>query len=374
MRALVAIDSFKGSFSSQEAANIVTQAFSKYRIVTDAAAIADGGEGTSAAYLANHSTAMWRQLTVTNMVGKPTPVQYVIDASQHLAIIDVAEASGIQFATTQDGFVDPLTTSSIGTGEMIQDATQQGVQKIVVALGGSGTTDAGIGLLGALGVKFYDDQGNELPPTVPSLAKVEKYNDAAVSLHDIQLVACADVDSPLTGPTGAVQMFGPQKGVDDQQESLEKAFYHFADVLDPTEHGQGAGDGAAGGMGFALRVLGAEHMSGFDFIANDINLPSRVAQTDFVVTGEGRLDTQSTHGKVPVRMAELAQKAGKPCFAIVGTQELDLATARQYGLTSVFPIVDRPMTLAQAIANGKENLARTAARVGAMAASMDGGK
>ncbi|MBO3092689.1 glycerate kinase [Schleiferilactobacillus harbinensis] len=116
MRALVAIDSFKGSFSSQEAANIVTQAFSKYRIVTDAAAIADGGEGTSAAYLANHSTAMWRQLTVTNMVGKPIPVQYVSDASQHLAIIDVAEASGIQFATTQDGFVDPLTTSSIWDG------------------------------------------------------------------------------------------------------------------------------------------------------------------------------------------------------------------------------------------------------------------
>lgn len=363
MKAVIAIDSFKGSFSSQEAAQTVAAALATYQIDSDQVVIADGGEGTMAAILANSGGEVVTT-TVQNSRGEEISAQYGWQSQTQTAIIDSAEASGIQFAKHNGEFVDARTTSSIGTGQLVAAALKNGAQCLVVGLGGTGTTDAGVGLLGALGAKFYDQHDEILPPIVTSLGKISRVELPQLP-PSVELISCTDVVSPLIGLTGAVQMFGPQKGVTEEQlPQFEADFTHFAQIVDPDNQGQIAGDGAAGGLGFALRMLDAQVVSGFDYVATSANLVARIQEADLVITGEGKLDKQSLQGKVPIKIAELAQKAGKPCLAFVGRQDGELSLYQRYGLTSVFPIVDRVMTLEEALATGLKNLDQTALRVG----------
>lgn len=369
MRVLIAIDSFKGSFSSQAAGQTVAAALASYQIESDQVVIADGGESTMAAILANTGGQVVTT-TVKNSRYEEIEAQYGWQAVTKTAIIDSAEASGIQFAKQGANFVDARTTSSIGTGQLIAAALKRGAKRIIVGLGGTGTTDAGIGLLGELGGQFFDKAGQVLPPVIASLSNVARVLLPQLPT-DIELIACTDVISPLTGQTGAVQMFGPQKGVTVAQlPQFEADFTNFATAADPQNHGQVAGDGAAGGLGFALRLLGARGVSGFDYIATTTNLDTRIQTADLIITGEGKLDQQSLQGKVPIKIAQLAQKAGKPCLAFVGRQEGELAQYQPYGLTSVFPIVDRVLTLDEALATGLNNLRETTLRVGALLAAL----
>lgn len=366
MRALIAIDSFKESFTSIEAAETVENAFSQYGIESQKIAIADGGEGTVAAFLHNRSGGEMIKANVHNPFGAEITAEFAWYAKEKLAIIEVAAASGIHFISRSPDLT-PMETSSQGTGELIAQAVDMGARKIIIGLGGSGTVDGGIGLLGALGVRFFDPNGNQLNPVVKNLSRVSKIDRTNLITKNVTLISATDVDSPLTGKTGAVYMFGPQKGLKNADAAMmEQIFLFYSKHLDPLNFGMCPGDGAAGGIGFALRIIGSRVENGFAVLANESELDKLIQNSDIVVTGEGRLDEQSLHGKVPIAIAQLAKKADKECIAFVGQQQGELATFQKAGLTSVFPIIDSIINIDQAMRDGRINLFRSALRVGAL--------
>lgn len=363
-RVLVAIDSFKGSFTSQEAYEVVRDTLSDGPFDVQGVSIADGGEGTSAAFLANDTVAQRMEAEVCNPLGQKIVAEYAFQPATHTAVIDSAAASGLQFVQDNEGdFADPWQASSAGTGEMIKAAIGAGAMKVVVGLGGTGVNDCGIGLLGALGAHFYSESGEELAAHAINLSYVARVDLKNLITANVELISCTDVDSPLTGPNGATKMFGPQKGVIAQQDEMEAAFKHFAAITDPVSLGQINGDGAAGGIGFALRVAGAKVQSGFDFIANTIGLSEKIRQADVVVTGEGRMDSQSFHGKVPVRIAEMAAQYHHPCIGLAGSVEASVADLQAVGFTTAFSIVQRVEPLDEALREGKINLSRLVNRL-----------
>ncbi|MDD9147775.1 MULTISPECIES: glycerate kinase [unclassified Sporolactobacillus] len=365
MRALIAIDSFKESFTSMEAAELVEKAFSQYGIKSRKIAIADGGEGTVAAFLHNKPGGELIKASVHNPFGIEITAEFAWYAKEKTAIIEVAAASGICFISKRPDLT-PLETSSYGTGELIAQAVGMGAKRIIVGLGGSGTIDGGMGLLGALDARFFDPNGNQLDPVVRNLSRVSKIDLTHLITKNITLISATDVDNPLTGKTGAVHMFGPQKGLSDANTAvMEQLLLIYSKHLDPLHSGMYPGDGAAGGIGFALRMIGGQVENGFAVLAIESELDKLIQDTDLVVTGEGRLDEQSLHGKVPIAVAQLAKKADKKCIAFVGQQQGESAAFQKAGLTSVFPITDSITNIDQAMREGKINLFRCASRVGA---------
>lgn len=365
-KALIAIDSFKQSFTSLAAGEIVARQFAQAGIPSTAVAIADGGEGTVAAFLHNKSGGEKIVRPVHDLYGKLVQAEFGWYPAEKLAIIETAAASGIQF-------VQPAATyqlaSSQGTGELLRAAIELGAQRVIVGLGGSGTVDAGVGLLAALGARFLDAAGQQIAQPLAHLAEIDAIDTESVMTKGVTLLSASDVTSPLTGKNGAVQLFGPQKGLTGSAAvELEQQFTQLAQRLDPQQQGQVAGDGAAGGIGFALRLIGSQVHSGFDLIAQVCQFEQLVQAADVVITGEGQIDAQSLQGKVPVKIAQIAQCQHKPCLAFVGNQVGDLAAFQAHGLTSIFPIVDHVTTLQQALVDGKMNLARTAQRVAAVLA------
>lgn len=357
MKALVAIDSFKGSFSSAEAAAIVAQVFRQYGIDSTGVTLADGGEGTSEAFLANQRGGRWEYAMVHDPCGRLIKAKYAFVPDERVAMIDAAMASGIQSVKTDVGFVNPVMTSSAGTGELIMAASRQGATKIIVGLGGTGTTDAGIGLMGALGAKLYDSYNQLLPANISSINLIDHIDLSEIATKRLQLVACTDVDGPLTGTAGAVQMFGPQKGLTDANlKDFERWFQHFAQQVDPINQGQLAGDGAAGGMGFALRLLGASVVPGFQMMSDVAQLADKIAATDVVITGEGQLDHQSPHGKLPVQVAQTARQFQKPCLCVAGSIQLTPSEVHAAGFTTTLSLIQQVTDLERAIREGKQNL------------------
>lgn len=356
MKAVVAIDSFKGSFTSGEAATIVAQTWEPFGIECTAVTLADGGEGTSTAFMKNQPDGEWITTKVHDPCNQMILAKYAYFPMRRLAVIDSAEASGLQSVITKTGFVAPDTTSSVGTGELITAAIEHGAKEIVVGLGGTGTTDAGIGLMGVLGAKFYDAECKLLPAQVTSLSQIDHLDLTQVVTKEVRIIACTDVDSPLTGPDGAVKMFGPQKGVLQEQDQFEQWFQHFARIADPEQVGQVPGDGAAGGLGFALRLLAATRVSGFQLMSRVTKLAAKIADADLVVTGEGQLDEQSLHGKLPVQVAQLANQYHKPCLCVAGSIKIPMATIQQAGFITAVPLIHNITDLATAMRQGKQNL------------------
>ncbi|WQC50769.1 glycerate kinase [Lactiplantibacillus plantarum] len=358
MKVLVTIDSFKGSFSSAEAATVATRVFNHYGVQSTGVTLADGGEGTSAAFLANQEDGHWETVMVHDPCGKVIDAKYAYVPTKHIAVIDAAMASGIQSVKTDLGFIDPVTTSSAGTGELIMAAIKHGATKVIVGLGGTGTTDAGIGLMGVLGAKFYDSYHQLLPAVIGSLALIDHVDLSNIATENVQLIACTDVDSYLTGASGAVQMFGPQKGLTELDlKHFELWFQHFSQQVDPTYQGRLVGDGAAGGIGFALRLLGATTMPGFQLMSHVAQLDDKIAAADIVITGEGQLDQQSLHGKLPVQVAQRAQRFHKPCLCVAGNIKLTVPELQAAGFTTAFSLVQQVTDLESAIREGKQNLA-----------------
>ncbi|MFC6170428.1 glycerate kinase family protein [Loigolactobacillus jiayinensis] len=363
-KALITIDSFKQSFTSLAAGDIVAQAFTQAGITSTPVAIADGGEGTVAAFLHNKAGGKLVTQTVHDPYGNVIQAAFGWYPAEKLAVVETAAASGIQFVQPQAAY---RLASSQGTGELIGAAIKLGAQKVIVGLGGSGTVDAGIGLLAALGVQFYTAAGQVLAQPLQQLTAIKRIDTSKAVTNGVTLLSASDVTSPLTGANGAVQLFGHQKGLAGAAAvKLEQEFQQLAQQLDPQQKGQVAGDGAAGGLGFGLRLLGSQVHSGFDLIAQVCQFEQLVQAADIVITGEGQIDSQSMQGKVPVKIAQIAQQQRKPCLAFVGNQVGDLAAFQPYGLTSIFPIVDHVCTLDQALAAGEVNLARTAQRVAAV--------
>ena len=317
-RILIAPDKFKGSLSATVVASTIARAF--LEIFPEAeitqSPIADGGEGT-AEIIAKTLGLEWRQLEVHGPLGDPVQAGYAW--SREVAVIDMSAASGITLVPA--GQRDPLRSNTFGTGELILDAYQRGAKKIIVGLGGSATNDGGIGLAVALGASLLDVHGDVLEPIPFNFLRCAKM--IGLKKLEVELIIASDVRNPLLGPNGASRIYGPQKGATPEiVEKLETALEHLAHRVTAdlgVDFRNFPGAGAAGGTGFGLlSFCGASMQSGFDLIAEVLELDAMIAGSDLVITGEGSLDLQSLEGKGPGAVALKARCHQKPVLAFAG--------------------------------------------------------
>ncbi len=363
MRLLIAPDKFKGSLSAVAAAEAISRgwkaAWPESEITI--APIADGGEGFAEA-LCQALDGTWTETEARDPLGRNVQTRYAWVESQKLAVIDMSEASGLWRLSAQE--LAPLRANTFGTGQLMRHATERGAAKILVGLGGSATTDGGMGMAAALGFEFYTSDGEPIDPFPENLLALTRIGPSeAIDLPEI--IAACDVRNPLLGERGTAHVFAPQKGADPQTvKTLELSMENLADVVKQeleVDFRDAPGAGAAGGIGFGLlSFCNATIRSGFDLIAEILNLEEKISASDLILTGEGRLDTQTLEGKGPAGVAELARKHHKPVIAFAGS------IAENANLASIFdaacPIVDRPAALEQAMSHASEFLERAAGR------------
>lgn len=363
MKVVTAIDSMKGSLTSQQANQIVANVFKDQTTTVTEIAIADGGEGTVAAFLHN-TKARAQSVMCHNLCGDVIEASYAFLEVEQTAIIETAATCGISFLD-HTARTHPIRTNSFGVGEQILAAIEQGAKKIIIGLGGTGTIDGGIGMLAALGFEWLDQHGHILAPFPYQFEKIVAVSTVNVSpqITAVDFIVATDVMSILTGSTGAVYSFGPQKGLQpDELANYEQQLSHYAKLLlmDQTTK---AGDGAAGGIGLALRTaLHAKVVSGLELVAQSAHLADEIANADLVITGEGKLDSQSLQGKVPVGIGRLAQESQVPVIAFVGSVVGDEALFASNGISAVIPIVATVCTLDEALEQAAFNLEQAATR------------
>ena len=369
MKILIAPDSFKESLEALEVCRAIQSGFSQ--IFPDAdytlLPMADGGEGTSAV-LSYVLGGRWKNVVVNDPLMRPITAKYLL-LENETAVIEIAQACGLHLLTSEER--NPLITSSYGVGELIADALSEGVKRIIIGLGGSATNDAGLGMLTALGMIFYDDEGKPLAQGGSELANLKQIDGAKLhpKLRDTVFEVACDVTNPLCGSSGASAIFGPQKGASPEQIALlDKALSHFAMVSG--QHGYQdyqniAGAGAAGGLGFALMSFcGAKLKSGFDTVAEAVSLEEHIASADLVITGEGKLDAQTLMGKVAGGISQLAKASHKPVIAICGSVDgLNPAQTTQFDV--VMPSIQKLDTLDKVLSNAYENIETTAFNIAA---------
>lgn len=361
MKVVIAPDSFKESLSAPEVAEAISRGWLRARPGDETLLrpMADGGEGTVDAVLAARPGER-RGLDVCGPLEQPVKAHWgwLEDAT---AVIEMAAASGLHWVPEAQR--DATRTTSRGTGELIREALDAGAKKIIVGLGGSATNDGGLGLLQALGVSFLDHEGKELGAGGAQLAELERIDLSGIDrrLAGVEVEVAADVNNPLCGPRGASAVFGPQKGASPAQvQQLDAALKRFAEVAALAlgqDHSLFPGVGAAGGLGFACRAfLKARFRPGIELIAELSELDAALAGASLVITGEGRLDGQSLHGKTPVGVAHVARRAGVPVIALAGSVGEGLAELREVGIEAAFSLTPGPITLADACARAAQEL------------------
>ncbi len=363
MKILVAPDKFKGSLSAVDAAAAIARGWLAVFPDGDieAAPIADGGEGF-AETLCVALGGEWIRRTARDPIGREIEARYAWVAAEKIAIIEMSEASGLWRLKADE--LAPLRANTFGTGQLIRDAVERGAKTILVGLGGSATTDGGIGMAAALGYETLTSDGEELEPIPENLTALTRIV-AHGAIDFPEIIAACDVQNPLLGPRGTARVFSPQKGADARTvEALEMHLTNLADVVATDlecDFRDTPGAGAAGGIGFGLlSFCGAKIRSGFDVVAEVLRIEERIAACDLVITGEGRLDAQTLEGKGPAGIAALARKHGKPVLAFAGSIADDREVADIF--TATCPIIDEPVSLAEAMARGAEFLERAAIR------------
>ncbi|MEX3776229.1 glycerate kinase [Pseudomonas sp. MYb118] len=354
MKIVIAPDSFKDSLSAQGVADAIAQGLAQ--VWPDAQLVkcpmADGGEGTVESILAACEGQL-RRTQVRGPLGKPVDAAWGWLPESHTAIIEMAEASGLQLVATDQR--DACISSTYGTGELIRAALDAGAQRVILAIGGSATNDGGAGAVQALGAKLLDAQGQSLAPGGLALAQLARIDLGQLDprLAAVRFDIAADVNNPLCGPHGASAIFGPQKGASPQQvEQLDRALGHFADhcaqVLDKDVRDE-PGSGAAGGLGFAAKAfLGAQFQAGVEVVAELVGLAEAVKGASLVITGEGRFDAQTLRGKTPFGVARIARQQGVPVIVIAGTLGEGYQALYEHGIDAAFALTSGPMTLQQA--------------------------
>lgn len=355
-KVVIASDSYKGSGSSLEIGQYIAEGIHEFspEYETKVFSIADGGEGTVSAILSVSPDGVKRQVTVKGPLGDSVCATYGIIQGGQVAVMEMAEASGITLVPKES--LDVMRATTYGTGEMIRDALDQGVSTIYIGVGGSATNDGGIGMAEALGVRFFDRDGKSVPARAENLDRIARVDMTGLDerLKQIKTIVLSDVTNPLCGPNGASEIYGPQKGASKEQiRSLDLGLERLANVLD--EHmgiskRHEAGSGAAGGLGYGLMVfLNAEMKRGVETILDLIGIEKDIATADLVITGEGRMDSQSLNGKAPLGIAQIAEKYGVPTVAIVGSASTDLEGVYQAGISGVISIENAPMSLEQSM-------------------------
>ncbi len=355
MKVAAAIDSFKGSMTSLE----VAEAFEKgvKKVYKDAEFIkiplADGGEGTVKALIDNLDGKMIN-IKVKDPLMRDIDSFYGISGDGKTAVIEMAAASGLPLLSLDER--NPLKATTFGTGELIKDALEKGCREFIIGIGGSATNDAGIGMLSALGYVFLDENGNELEPNGENLINIRSFKDDKVmkEVSEAKFLIACDVDNPFYGPNGAAYVYGKQKGAtNDIIKILDEGMINFSNVIKKirkTDISNISGSGAAGGLGGAFTAFfNSELKPGIDIITEKIELENKINGSDYVITGEGRIDFQSAMGKTPSGVAKLAKKYGIPVIAIGGSVDDEIGDIYDCGITAAFSIIDSPMTLDEAM-------------------------
>ena len=371
MKVVVAIDSFKGSMSSLEAGESIKQGILKAKkdAKVEIRPLADGGEGTVEAL----SIGMGGKLInveVTGPVGRKVNAVYGIVDSTKTAIIEMSQAAGITLVSGDEK--NPLHTTTYGVGEMIKDAVKKGCRHFIVGIGGSATNDCGVGMLQALGYEFFDIDGKEVGYGAEGVRDIVKIEDKNVlkELPECTFRVACDVTNPLCGELGCSAVSGPQKGATKEMaKDMDAWLYSFSNLV--KEKYQDAdstypGCGAAGGLGYAFHNFTNSKMeSGIQIVLDETRLEDYVKDADIVVTGEGRLDSQTVMGKAPVGVANIAKKYNKKVIAFSGSVTEDAGVCNEHGIDAFFPILRRIVTLEEAMQTdtAKKNLTDTAEQV-----------
>lgn len=355
MNVVVAIDSFKGSLSSSEAGNAIKEGVLK--VLPNARVfvcpIADGGEGTTQALIQAMSGQM-QYVTVSDPLGRPIEAYYGIIPQKQLAVIEMATAAGLPLLKKTER--DPMYTTTKGVGEMICHAINKGCRNFLIGIGGSATNDGGVGMLRALGFEFLTDEDKPIPDGAIGLASIKKIeiNNAHQALKECSFRIACDVKNPLCGETGCSRVFAPQKGASAADiRKMDKWLHGYADltkIILPHADENAEGAGAAGGLGFAFQsYLGATLEPGIEIVLDEIALEEKIKNADIIVTGEGRLDSQSVFGKAPVGVATLARKYNKPVLAFAGSVTKEAGVCNDAGIDAYFSILQRIVTLEEAM-------------------------
>ncbi|MCD9557322.1 glycerate kinase [Photobacterium carnosum] len=372
MKIIIAPDSYKESLTAMEVATAIEAGFRQ--VMPDAEYIklpmADGGEGTVQSLVdASNGTIIEHQ--VTGPLGEQVPAFFGLMGDGKTAVIEMAAASGLQLVSPD--LRNPMLTTSYGTGELILAALDYGVKHIIIGIGGSATNDGGIGMAQALGVQLLDNKGQALGFGGQALAQLASIDITTVDprLAHIKLEVACDVNNPLCGEKGASHIFGPQKGATPAMVAeLDQHLAHYAAIIKrdlAIDVKDMAGAGAAGGMGAALLGLfNAQLRSGIEIVIDAVHLGDIIKDADLVITGEGRIDSQTIHGKTPIGVARTAKKYHKPVIGIAGCLSQDCGVVYDHGIDAVFSVVPAAMSLEHAFNNAAVNVELTARNIAAI--------
>lgn len=360
MKIVIAPQAFKGSISALEAAKAMDKGVRKVfsQIETVLIPVADGGDGTLET-LVESSSGTLRTAEITGPLGEITTAHWGAMGDNQTAIIEMARTSGL--AMVPPAKRNPLITTTYGLGEMIRHAMEAGFRRFIIGIGGSATNDGGTGMAQALGIHFTDLSGNELPFGGAGLSKLHKIDISQIDPRILQsefMVAC-DVSNPLTGPEGASEVYGPQKGATPEMVAqLDQALTHLAQVIRKDlglEINDISGAGAAGGLGGGLiAFLNGKLRTGVDIVLDTLRLDDKLYGADLVITGEGSLDFQTVYDKAPIGVAKRAKNNGIPVIAVSGSLGNGYTNIHEHGIDAALAIIRYPMTLEESSQNASE--------------------
>jgi len=351
MKIVIAPDSFKGSLTAVEVADAIGQGvreiFPEAKIIK--IPMADGGDGTVQCLVTATGGEILRE-KVTGPLGDEVLASYGILGGMKTAVIEMAEASGLTLVPENKR--NPLITTTYGTGQLIKAALDQGCKKMIIGIGGSATNDGGAGMVQALGVRLLDREGKEIGFGGGELKKISRIDISNLDnrLSETEVLIASDVSNPLCGPRGAARIYGPQKGATPEIiEELDKSLAHFAETIKRDlnkDVKDMPGAGAAGGLGAGLMAfLDAELKPGIEIMIEIVKLEQAIKDTDLVITGEGKIDSQTIYGKAPIGVAKIAKKYNVPVIAVAAIISDDADIVYQHGIDNLIKVSEPPMSL-----------------------------
>ena len=362
MKVVIAPDAFKECLSAQKVSAAIARGWRRVLPDTNIVQLpmADGGEGTLATLVDATGGTLFTCI-VTGPIGAPVEARYGLLGNTSTAVIEMAQASGLEAVPKK--WRNPLMATSFGTGELMVAALDHGVSNIIVTLGGSATNDGGAGMLAALGVRFLNAQQQDIGYIIEDFDQLASIDISEMDsrLNKVRFVAACDVDNPVLGPSGASAVFGPQKGASPTMvDKLELRLTRYMDILEHTfgqaiRHQPGAG--AAGAMAAALMAfMGAELKPGIDLVVEASGLKAHLQDASLVITGEGRIDSQTLNGKTPLGVARYAKQFNVPVIALGGSVSDELELLREAGVDVAFSVINTPGSLTESIAHAETNL------------------
>ena len=366
---VLAPDSFKESMSAEQACQAMQRGV--LQVFPDACCIAvpmaDGGEGTVEALLRSLDGQGITCMVTGPLVTQQVSTYFAIVDYGRTAVLEMAKANGIHLLESSQR--NPMLTSTYGTGEMIKQALDRGIEKIIVGLGGSVTNDGGAGMAQALGVQFFNSTGEAIQVCGGNLDQINQIDISQLDarLKNTEILIASDVNNPLCGPNGASAIFGPQKGATPEMvQQLDLNLNHYANLVEASLGifiKNVAGSGAAGGLGFGLMAFAdAKLQSGVELIIEQSRLAEKIAQADYVLTGEGKIDSQTALGKTPFGVAQVAQQFNKPVLAFAGLVGEGIESLFDAGFSQIVGINPPDCSLEEALKNGEVNLEKAVSK------------